>query len=453
MTARILRLELRRSAAAWLALLSTLTLVSYDEVGEGLGSIAGLQRGELLSWIPLALGVGAWQARRDRRSRTEELVATTPLPRWRRVLPTAAALGIGAATGSLLVFAGLTVYGVAVGAYLPVFSVPFAVVTAVYLVAAVWAGLAVGRVLHFRLAPPLLVVAGTVAMIMVALSLDDEGGGTGPSPGTRLLEPSQSNLGPFVRITWPVIGAQALWAVGLAAAALILVTASRSARLAAIVPVALALAAALPLLPRFAHEGLVLDPGAVALVCTPDVPRVCVTRAHHRALADMREPGREALAIMAAKLPQAPTSVVELFSSPGGPLDVPPQTDTIGTWLMNDDTGRVAVPARDVTLSLLIGAGTQPCENAVISWGPVYDTARLVAAAWLLDEEPPSPSSLDPNWWGWLPDRTQTLSAYQRLRALPAAEQRARVAALREAELACDGRDRLGILIGPGGTG
>jgi hypothetical protein len=38
------------------------------------------------------------------------------------------------------------------------------------------------------------------------------------------------------------------------------------------------------------------------------------------------------------------------------------------------------------------------------------------------------------------------------LLALPAEEQRDRVAAFREAELACDNRDRLAILTGPGGT-
>lgn len=77
-----------------------------------------------------------------------------------------------------------------------------------------------------------------------------------------------------------------------------------------------------------------------------------------------------------------------------------------------------------------------------------YEIARVVAAAWLLDREPPAPEDpLDP-----VLTRSQTVPAYRALLALPAQEQRDRVAALREAELACDNRDRLDILTGPGGA-
>jgi len=51
-------------------------------------------------------------------------------------------------------------------------------------------------------------------------------------------------------------------------------------------------------------------------------------------------------------------------------------------------------------------------------------------------------------------DRAQAVSALavrtlSTLRSLPADEQRARVAALRQAELACDRRDLIDILVGP----
>lgn len=49
------------------------------------------------------------------------------------------------------------------------------------------------------------------------------------------------------------------------------------------------------------------------------------------------------------------------------------------------------------------------------------------------------------------PDLQLTRQAVAALRRLPAAEQRARVAALREAELTCAAGDRLGLLTGPGG--
>jgi hypothetical protein len=202
-------------------------------------------------------------------------------------------------------------------------------------------------------------------------------------------------------------------------------------------------------LPRHAHEALVLDQGAVALVCTPDTPKVCVRRVHRAALDGLREPAREALAILSAKLPQAPTRVVEAYfpldPASGSPL--PPRPDTLYAEVSTDNMGRIAVPARDTLWALLMGAGTQPCDNA-----PPFpsqertrsDAARLVAAAWLLDEKPLSPSDR-PDVWGWLPDQTLSRPAYEALRALPADEQRARVAALREAELACGGRDRLAI--------
>lgn len=74
----------------------------------------------------------------------------------------------------------------------------------------------------------------------------------------------------------------------------------------------------------------------------------------------------------------------------------------------------------------------------------------MVAAAWLLGEEPPSSWSGD---LGGLPAASGTRPAYEELLALPDDEQRARVVALREAELACDDSDRLDILVGDGAPG
>lgn len=53
-----------------------------------------------------------------------------------------------------------------------------------------------------------------------------------------------------------------------------------------------------------------------------------MTRVHRLTLDGMREPGREALAILSAKLPQAPTSAelacdqrdrLDILTGPGGP--------------------------------------------------------------------------------------------------------------------------------------
>ena len=98
--------------------------------------------------------------------------------------------------------------------------------------------------------------------------------------------------------------------------------------------------------------------------------------------------------------------------------------------------------APDIRWDLLLGAGTPACANAAApgtAGRRRYDIARFAAAARLLDQEPPAPA--DPRDPGLL-QQSETLPVYQALRELPPAEQRTRVAELREAELACDGRDR-----------
>jgi hypothetical protein len=213
--------------------------------------------------------------------------------------------------------------------------------------------------------------------------------------------------------------------------------------------VVLGAAVAVAVLPERYADAYYLDPGAAALVCTRDTPRVCVMRAHQAALADLRGPGREALAVLAAKLPDAPTRVVETtYMDPA-----PPRADTVSIALQVSGNGREVQSALgttpDLRWDLLLGAGTPACANAPAPGTPGrrrYEIARLVAAAWLLDQEPPAPA--DPGDPALL-QRSETLPVYRALRALPPAEQRARVAGLREAELACDGRDRLDLLTGP----
>jgi RNA polymerase sigma-70 factor (ECF subfamily) len=85
-------------------------------------------------------------------------------------------------------------------------------------------------------------------------------------------------------------------------------------------------------------------------------------------------------------------------------------------------------------------------KGSAVGWLWTIAARRLVAAAWLLDREPPPPADpADP----FLLQQSETLSPYQALRELPPDEQRARVAALRGAELACGPGDRLELLIGP----
>jgi hypothetical protein len=451
-TARILRIELRRSAAVWAALVSLPLVFSIVDVGRGMNVVAANQRNELLPLlIPLLLGVGAWQARRDRRSQMDELIATTALPGWRRRLPTAGALGVAAAIGSLVIFAGLAVYGAAVGAYLPVAALVAGGVAALYLAAAVWLGLAVGRMLPFLIVPPLLLVAGLVATAFLAVGSELEGYGDSSPPGTVLLNPAQREGFLYAQaLTARAHLAQASWVIALAAACLLLFVVSRRLRPAAVLPVALGAAVAVALLPSQLSDAIELDRGALALVCTSDNPQVCARRAHPLVLDGLREPGQEALAILSAKLPQAPTSVVESYTVHGtGFLNVDfPQPDEDILYAEFPD-GRVAGSDQEVLATLLMGAGTLACANfpqPTIELGDGQVAARLVAAAWLLEEEPRAAA---PDDWRWVADLPVTAAAYKALLALPADQQRTRVAELREAELACDGRDRVEILTGP----
>ena len=110
MGARILRIELRRSVALWAALLiaavGVFVLFASNPPYQSWMELVVVQRDIMqLTW-PLALAAGAWQARRERASRVEELVATTPRPRRWRVLPIAAAMAIAAVAAYLVMFAG-----------------------------------------------------------------------------------------------------------------------------------------------------------------------------------------------------------------------------------------------------------------------------------------------------------------------------------------------------------
>jgi hypothetical protein len=453
MTARILRIELWRSNARWMALLLLPVVISIGQAGRGLTVLALDQRQALFSAFPLAMGVAAWHARRDRRSGMDELLATTPRPRWQRVLPGAAALVLGAFVAYLVTCLVNVALVTNAGGYLSAASLPIVAVGAVALLAPVAFGLAVGRWLPFLLVPPILILYMALNLFFGDTEAHTEGpDASGEPPGWLLLWGTLQSVGTefdFAAITARTHLGQALWLVALAAAGLIVYTTTRlRTRAAAVAAVAVGAAVAVPVLPDRYAEAYRLDPGATALVCTPDAPRVCVTRAHRAALPDLRGPGRETLAILAAKLPDPPTSVTEISY-----VDPPaPRADTVHIALWVGGDGRLRGPALgtvpDIRWELLLGAGTPACANP--PQGTVErrrsDIARLVAAAWLLELEPPPPVyPEDPA----LLQQSETRPVYQALRQLPPDQQRARVAQLRQAELACDSGDRLDILTGP----
>ncbi|SDH58161.1 hypothetical protein SAMN05421505_11886 [Sinosporangium album] len=114
----------------------------------------------------------------------------------------------------------------------------------------------------------------------------------------------------------------------------------------------------------------------------------------------------------------------------------------------------------DITRGLLAGAGTPSCQRwdgPSPGWALHEHAARTVAAAWLMGDLAPLPGDawmrepLDgvPEYVRDPARRANALTdrAWAALRALPEAEQRRRVAALRAAALTCRG-DLLSVLAG-----
>jgi hypothetical protein len=441
MTGRILRIELRRSAAPPLALIiiGVGTILEYVFVGRHGWWLwqAVAQRAMLGLVFPLAIGGGAWQALRERRSTMDELIASTPLPRWRRVVPTALAIAIAVVVGYVAMFVIASGKTIPYATYFPVGTVPVVAVGVLAMIAAAWLGLAGGSRWPSTLTPLVLGVIPAV-LILGFNPLRRQVEPTGAALYLPSIRGSGNLLMEFTTPTVPSQVAQAIWLAGLAAAGFIVFTAtSRRGRLLAIAPLALGAALALPFLPAKLSGAFVVDRQAVEQVCTADAPRVCVPRAHESALDSLKLPARQALAILATQLPNAPTSVTETYEQPTNSI---PETVLITALRVSGD--HFVDPPEDIVAYLLDGAGTVGCPNLGRIEDPDgdrYIAARLAATAWLTGQPPVGPPGLEP-------DPAQALDT---LRAMPLEEQRSRVAALRSAEVTCAPGDRLDILIGP----
>ncbi|WNV88771.1 hypothetical protein [Umezawaea sp. Da 62-37] len=431
MRGRILRIELRRSAAAisgalvaffGIAGLYTLFLTDQGSVWDVQWTmLAGFQRVLLVLLWPLALGAGAWLARRDRRTRMEELLLTTPRPVRSRVLPSAVALGLCLGLGYLLVL------GAGAVAMSPSYNhlgwVPIAVVGALSLVAAGWLGLGIGRLLPSTYTPPLLAVAGVLVLIL-PVQLGKDGG----LDRAALLAPNLStNLDEVTTVDGSSSLGQSAWFAGLALAGLVLAFAARRrGAVLAIVPALVGLVVALPMLAAGPPSGLRIDPAAVAEVCTTDGgPAVCVSKVHERDLAALTGPARRALELL-AKLSDPPTSVHEVRSTRPGPQP------TSEVWFdsenHNSESGWIG-EGDALAVRVLAGAGTRPC-------GQPGFRDRAMAAAWLWGSYPlpggePAPTVT-----------AERTALWEQFRSLPAAEQLQRVLVIRAVGLACPKGDR-----------
>lgn len=431
MSGRVLRIELRRSSAwptglviALLGVAGLLSLVPTNQQGLWDAQwtlLASFQRIMLVVLWPLTLGAGAWQARRDRRGKAEELLGTTALPVWRRVLPTAVAMALCLVVGYVLIFAVGAVKVVGTTDYVTANWVPVALVGALSLVAAGWLGLGIGRLVPSVYTPPVLVVLGfLVLLVPIQLSKEDD-----PGPGSLLGPGFVNNVREFQMIAPSVDLGQFAWFLGLALAGLLLALFGRRiASVVAVVPVVLALVVALPIFGAAPAGGVQADPAASAEVCAHDGgPTVCVTASHAQDLAALVGPARQALAALAT-LPNPPTSVHEVPDDRPGPQPA----DQVWFDAANHTAGQGwdARNGAELEARILAGAGTKPCEAENTADRVSYEV-RPIVAAWLIGQYPAPGMAAD----------DQGAALWRTLTALPKAEQAQRVAAVRQAGLAC----------------
>ncbi|NED96740.1 hypothetical protein G1H11_15630 [Phytoactinopolyspora alkaliphila] len=235
--------------------------------------------------VPLAVAAAAWQAGRDRRRRTDELLGTTPRPSWQHVALGWAGVTLAAVLG--LVLAWLA--GVALVAPIATYSGRGwwwgLAVGALALAAASALGTAVGRLVPGRLVAPL---AGIGAYVLLGIGTY--------SDRLTWLTPSFSGATDGTRYLpgWVHVS-QALWLAGLAAA-LVLLAAARHRWLAAI-PALVAVTAAVPLVATDDEGRWRVDHTAMAPVCTDEGGlEVCLARVNAFLLDAAEEPVREQLA-------------------------------------------------------------------------------------------------------------------------------------------------------------
>ena len=182
----ILRIELRRSAAAWAGLMllavgAWLLHSARDRWTTGYMILAMDQRWYLPLLSGLAVAAGAWQGRREHACGVTELFASVPRPRVQQVVPILLVFGAALSVAYIGTWslAALRIAGTA--EYRPAGAVAGVVAAgAVALVAAAWFGLAVGRILPYVVTAPLLAIATLRQIAAGAFSRPPVQGPCGP---------------------------------------------------------------------------------------------------------------------------------------------------------------------------------------------------------------------------------------------------------------------------------
>jgi hypothetical protein len=264
-----LRAEAVRGFAPWAgaAVLLTLTVsmatTSADWQGGWAETRVQLSAAAGLLGVPLALAAGCWHGGRERRRRTDELMATAARGPLARLLASALPLVLWVVAG-YAVAAGLAMLATW---YCATGDGPYlgsALALAVVLAAATLAGQVVGRLVAWRLAAPLLAIG---AYVLLGFLSYDSGSAVGH------LSPVEHGSDRSVPVWWQPV-AVAVWTGGLAAAAVLAYAARR--RWTTLLPLVAAGAAGALLV----QTGAALwhtNPLARRQVCdTSTTPQVCV---------------------------------------------------------------------------------------------------------------------------------------------------------------------------------
>ncbi|PPK63830.1 hypothetical protein V5P93_005704 [Actinokineospora auranticolor] len=440
-----LRLQLRRSAAIAVGVGLAVLLLAMAHLMSGPWTkgdaawsrdwtgLAEWSRYLLLFAWPLVLGAGAWQGARDSRSGVDELLSTVPVGQWRRAVPVAGALALGVVAGYL----GLVVVGVvrvlAGGADFRADWLVVALVGALGLIAVALLGLGIGRVFPSAMTPPIAAVAGLAAQVAMVWQSSTSGAALVFSPAA-----GGGGVSVFTQVAARVSVAQVVWFSMVALSGLLLFALASRSRLLAVVPVAVGVLSVVLVAPPGSAVH-VADTRALAVTCSDDTPRLCLTEAHEDRRAALTEPARRAVAALAV-LPGAPTSVVEHPTA----LDLPRRPvapDAVAVDL-SDPAFRDGTP-EDLFTAMIAGAGTPVCSTVDTPYDRVRRevAARTVTVGWFTGELGPLPG-YD---YLWKDSRPLVDKAWGQLSALPRERQVEQVAAVRAAALRCDS-DLLAVL-------
>ncbi|GAB7187273.1 hypothetical protein ATKI12_7104 [Kitasatospora sp. Ki12] len=463
MNARVLRTELRRSVAPWPGVVVLAGSLAVFFLIDGIWwkgtagwtaqwtSMAMWTRYLLAFWWPLVVGMGAVYGLRDSRSRMAELLVTTPLPAWRRATLPAGATALAVTAGfGLLVLVGGAQVALGRTTYAPLGWLPISLVAALALVAGAVFGMGVARALPHVLTPPALVVS--FLALTSFLRARTEGlvpSGNAPNQ-IFLLSPAVADPREMLlTLSGSVHLGQTLWLLGLLATGFALLSAvTRRARLLAVVPVLAGAALALLVLPADPRDSYVVDRTAAALVC--DGP-VCVTRANRARLDELAPRGNEALNVLRGLLgDRAPHSVREddrpreLGGDRGLDADV---------VLVDFDERLFADATGDALTRALISQGLTPnCRgnNDREGGGSSGIALQSIAVSWALHDPQLRPltekgsDAYSAKTWA------EADAAWQKLTAMPPAEQRSRIVELRAGAFSCAPGDPLLPLAGEG---